>query len=411
MIERGGAASGRRVRFGVELPHRPELLGPAATRAEALGFDSVWIGDHVAFHSPTLDSLAALSYLAALTRRVRIGPCVYLLALRHPTSSPRRSRPSTSCRAAARRLRGRRRRRVPEGVRGVRRPAPRARRPRRRGHRRLPGALGAVPGSFAGRFTRFTDVVSSRGPSSRAARRSGSAGGRTPRSAAPRALGDGWIAYLVTPERFRDEHREDPGLRPPSPAVRWIPRRLRAGPRPLHGRRRGPGRRPGSTAASYLDAQYNQPFDDLARKYCLLGPPAACAERLAEFVAAGVRTFVIYFAVPAGRVLEQLERFATEVLAPVPDWAGPARRRPSHGGPDRRRAGRARSRPRGRRRHLHALRRPRPADLRRLPPPRHPGHRRPPRAGRGARRRRAGRASPAGSGSRSSCPAPASPTP
>jgi hypothetical protein len=41
-------------------------------------------------------------------------------------------------------------------------------------------------------------------------------------------------------------------------------------------------------------------------------------------VAAGVRTFVIYFTVPGERVLEQLERFGTEVLARVPDRAGPA---------------------------------------------------------------------------------------
>jgi alkanesulfonate monooxygenase SsuD/methylene tetrahydromethanopterin reductase-like flavin-dependent oxidoreductase (luciferase family) len=73
------------VRFGVEIQHRPELLGPVAVRAEALGFDSVWVGDHLAFHNPTLDVLDALSYVAALTRRVRIGSCVYLLALRHPT--------------------------------------------------------------------------------------------------------------------------------------------------------------------------------------------------------------------------------------------------------------------------------------------------------------------------------------
>jgi hypothetical protein len=73
------------VRFGVEIQHRPELLGPVAVRVEALGFDSVWVGDHLAFHNPTLDVLGALSYVAALTRRVRIGSCVYLLALRHPT--------------------------------------------------------------------------------------------------------------------------------------------------------------------------------------------------------------------------------------------------------------------------------------------------------------------------------------
>jgi alkanesulfonate monooxygenase SsuD/methylene tetrahydromethanopterin reductase-like flavin-dependent oxidoreductase (luciferase family) len=80
----------------------------------------------------------------------------------------------------------------------------------------------------------------------------------------------------------------------------------------------------GAIAARFLERQYRQPFDDLARKYCLLGPPDACVERLAEFVAAGVRTFVIYFTVPGERVLEQLERFGTEVLARVPDRAGPA---------------------------------------------------------------------------------------
>jgi hypothetical protein len=46
-------------------------------------------------------------------------------------------------------------------------------------------------------------------------------------------------------------------------------------------------------------------------------------ERLAEFVAAGVRTFVIYFTVPAERALEQLERFGSEVLTRVPVWVGP----------------------------------------------------------------------------------------
>jgi alkanesulfonate monooxygenase SsuD/methylene tetrahydromethanopterin reductase-like flavin-dependent oxidoreductase (luciferase family) len=69
------------IRFGVELPHRLELLGPAAVRVEVLGFDSIWIGDHVAIHRPTLDPLGALSYLAGLTRRVRIGPGVVYFAV------------------------------------------------------------------------------------------------------------------------------------------------------------------------------------------------------------------------------------------------------------------------------------------------------------------------------------------
>jgi alkanesulfonate monooxygenase SsuD/methylene tetrahydromethanopterin reductase-like flavin-dependent oxidoreductase (luciferase family) len=57
--------------------------------------------------------------------------------------------------------------------------------------------------SFAGRFTQFTDVVAEPRPVQPAARRSGSAGGPTPRSGGAARVGDGWIAYLVTPERFR----------------------------------------------------------------------------------------------------------------------------------------------------------------------------------------------------------------
>ena len=317
---RGGRTS---VRFGVELPHRPELLAPAALRAEALGFDSVWIGDHVAIHRPTLDPLAALSYLAGLTRRVRIGPCVYLLALRHPTLTAKAV-------ASLDVLSGGR---VVFGV-GVGGEFPKEFEAcgvphRERGARVDEGIAvcralwGPSPVSFAGRFTQFTDVVAEPrpvqpgGPPIWIGGRSDAALRRAAR------VGDGWIAYLVTPERFRTSLEKiqtfareigrplDPETFEPAHVFFTVVDDDREAAR--------------ATAARYLEAQYNQPFDDLARKYCLLGPPAACAERLAEFVAAGVRTFVIYFAVPPARVLEQLERFGAEVRALAPDESGPSR--------------------------------------------------------------------------------------
>jgi alkanesulfonate monooxygenase SsuD/methylene tetrahydromethanopterin reductase-like flavin-dependent oxidoreductase (luciferase family) len=136
-------------------------------------------------------------------------------------------------------------------------------------------------------------------------------------------VGDGWIAYLVTPERFRTSLEKIRTLaheleRPLDPERSFEPAHVLF---TVVDEDRESAR---ATAARYLEAQYKQPFDDLARKYCLLGPPDACAERLADFVAAGVRTFVIYFAVPPGRVLEQLERFGAEVRALVPDWAEPS---------------------------------------------------------------------------------------
>jgi probable F420-dependent oxidoreductase len=310
-----------RVRIGVEIPHRPELLGPVATRAEALGFESVWIGDHVAFHMPTLDSLGALGYVAALTRRVRIGPCVYLLALRHPTVAAKQV-------ASLDRLSGGR---VVFGV-GVGGEFPKEFEAcgiphRERGARVDEGIAvcralwGPSPASFEGRFTRFTDVVlepkpvQPGGPPIWIGGRSDAALRRAARR------GDGWVAYLVTPDRFRA-------------SMAKIEAFAREAGRPLDldgGFEAAhvlftvlddDWERARAQAARHLGRQYNQPFDDLARKYCLLGPPAACLEQLARFTAAGVRTFVIYFTVPPEGFLEQLERFGAEVLPHVPDGAG-----------------------------------------------------------------------------------------
>jgi probable F420-dependent oxidoreductase len=310
-----------RVRVGVEIPHRPELLGPVAVRAEALGFDSVWIGDHIAFHNPTLDSLTALAYVAALTRRVRIGPCVYLLALRHPTVAAKQI-------ASLDLLSGGR---VVFGV-GVGGEFPKEFEAcgvphRERGARVDEGIAvcrtlwGPSPASFEGRFTRFADVVLEPKPS-----QPGGPpiwiGGRSDAALRRAArLGDGWVAYLVTPDRFRASMEKIEAF------AREAKRRL--DPESFEAAHvlftvlDDDWERARAQAARQLGRQYNQPFDDLARKYCLLGPPAACLEQLAEFVAAGVRTFVIYFTVPPERVLEQLERFGAEVLARVPDWVGP----------------------------------------------------------------------------------------
>ena len=54
---------------------------------EAAGFDSIWAGDHISFHIPIMESLTMLSYIAAVTERVRLCTGVYLVPLRNPTTS------------------------------------------------------------------------------------------------------------------------------------------------------------------------------------------------------------------------------------------------------------------------------------------------------------------------------------
>src|SRR5258708_29345738 len=54
-----------------------------AERAEALGYDSIWVGDSITAR-PRHEPLTLLSAVAARTRRVELGTAVLLPALRNP---------------------------------------------------------------------------------------------------------------------------------------------------------------------------------------------------------------------------------------------------------------------------------------------------------------------------------------
>ena len=56
----------------------------AAQRAEAAGFDGVYVGDHMLHPHPILESIVTLSAVATSTGRVALGTCVLLVALRQP---------------------------------------------------------------------------------------------------------------------------------------------------------------------------------------------------------------------------------------------------------------------------------------------------------------------------------------
>lgn len=93
------------MKFGLALPHYDfstsdegpvswERVSAAASRAEALGFDSVWVSDHFflslgRYGGPsvphgTVEALSALAALAVTTERVRLGTLVLSAGFRHP---------------------------------------------------------------------------------------------------------------------------------------------------------------------------------------------------------------------------------------------------------------------------------------------------------------------------------------
>ena len=85
------------MRFGLCIPHfgrdiSADDLRTTLQRAEALGYDSVWVSDHVVTPEhllssvgPTFyDAFVVLSYAAAFTRRVKLGSSVIVVPYRNP---------------------------------------------------------------------------------------------------------------------------------------------------------------------------------------------------------------------------------------------------------------------------------------------------------------------------------------
>lgn len=85
------------MKIGVHLPHIGRKAGPdsirrAAIQAEQLGYDDVWVSEHIIVPqgapyppSPSFwDPVLTLTWAAAVTRTVRLGTSVLVLPLRHP---------------------------------------------------------------------------------------------------------------------------------------------------------------------------------------------------------------------------------------------------------------------------------------------------------------------------------------
>ena len=73
------------LRFGI-ITQADGVAGARAVveEAERHAFDSLWVGDHVAFPVPILDPFLQLAQMAVFSDRLLLGTAVYLLPLRHP---------------------------------------------------------------------------------------------------------------------------------------------------------------------------------------------------------------------------------------------------------------------------------------------------------------------------------------
>jgi probable F420-dependent oxidoreductase len=76
---------------GIELPQvffdgpvDMEHIRKFATKAETLGYDSLWLQERIVGDFTMLEPVSLLSYVAAVTTRLRLGTSVILLTLRNP---------------------------------------------------------------------------------------------------------------------------------------------------------------------------------------------------------------------------------------------------------------------------------------------------------------------------------------
>lgn len=283
---------------------------PAEVQAlEQLGFDSVWSGEHLLYHGPTLDALIVLAAYAARTERLKVGSSVLLLPLR-PPALVAKAAATLDVLSGGRLILG-------VGVGGEYPPEfeavgiPLAER-----GARADEALAILkllwsgdPASFEGRFYRLPEVrlnpppAQPGGPPIWVGGRSWAARRRAAR------LGDGWFPYLVDPEQYRRGRKEVEAYRAKAgrdgPFTWALLLFIRCDDDPAEARQ---------IAVQRLSRMYARPFDGLVDRFCAYGPPEACAQKVREFQAAGVEYFVLSPVASPAELLTQAVRYSAEVL-------------------------------------------------------------------------------------------------
>src|SRR5581483_6819354 len=187
------------VEFGFALPDLAGI-GPQSQRIEALGYDYLAMGEHVAFHGPTPNSFVGLAVAAASTRRIKVLSSVVLLPL-YPAALAAKLAAALDVVAGGRYTMG-------VGVGGEYPPefeacgVPVAER-----GQRCNEALDVIrrlwqqpPVTYHGRFSHFTDVSIRPGPVQRPSIPIWVSGRSTAAMRRAAQYGDGWMPYMYTPD-------------------------------------------------------------------------------------------------------------------------------------------------------------------------------------------------------------------
>ncbi len=315
-----------RVTFGINIgaPYAEKMPDPrwlcdVVEEVEELGFDAMWVSDHILLHKDVHDSLVFLSAFAARTRRIALGTSVLLLPLRHPTIVAK-SFSILDYLSGGRMILGvgvggefaeefeacgmplaERGARTNEGLEVIRR------------------LWTEESVTHRGRFYSYQDAtmlprpLQHKGPAFWIGGRTEAALRRTAR------FGQAWVSYLMTPERVAAGMEK----------IRGYAKEARRDSEPFScailqfccvDDSREKAR---TTALNEMNWGYRTNFEKVFDKYVPHGRPEAIAESVRQFTEAGVRHFIFRLACPADQIPTQIRRIAGEVIPQVrsANWA------------------------------------------------------------------------------------------
>ena len=283
------------------------------------GYDSLWVGDHLAFPMSILDPLLQLAQAAVVSRRLLLGTNVYLVPLRAPGPIAKQIASLDHLTEG----------RLIFGV-GVGGEFPKEFALSGVPHNERGGRLSASipllrelwsgkPVSHSGRyFGAFNDVLmqpparQEGGPPIWCGGRADAALARTGR------LADGYISYVITPQTYREALEK---IEAAADATGRTIERFGTG-HLLFTRIDDTYEEALEKAVKSLSYRYNMDFRRAAERYAALGPPEQVAQRVRDFWDAGVRHIVIDLVGPYEDRPRQIEEFAEKVLPLLADLGG-----------------------------------------------------------------------------------------
>ncbi len=277
---------------------------------DQLGFDSIWVGDHLSFAVPILDPVVQLAQAAVFSTRLKIGTAVFLQPLRHPGPTAKQIA-TLDLLSNGRFIFGlgvggefesdfsvagvpivERGSRLSESIEVMRK------------------LWSGQRVSHSGRHFQFENIQMEPAPCQLSGPPIWLGGRSDPALRRAARMADGWMSYVVTPDTYREslDKIQVEYDRSGRSIEQFVSAHL------LFARLDKDYETALNAAVKSLSVRYNMDFRRAAERYCALGTAEQIAQSLQKFYEAGARYIILDLVGPYEERLDHLAAFADEVL-------------------------------------------------------------------------------------------------